>query len=55
VILALVMPSLGDRATLRAALAGAVIAVAVAPWLPAGLPVLVALAGVLVALPKAAR
>ena len=32
---------------------GAVVAVAVSPWLPAGLPVLVALAGVLVALPRA--
>ena len=53
VLLALVMPALRDHATLRAALVGAVIAVAVSPWLPAGLPVLVALAGVLVALPRA--
>jgi 4-azaleucine resistance transporter AzlC len=55
VLLALVMPALGDRPTLRAALVGAVIAVAASPWLPAGLPVLVALAGVLVALPRAGR
>jgi predicted branched-subunit amino acid permease len=53
VLLALVMPALRDHATLRAALVGAVIAVAVSPWLPAGLPVLVALVGVLVALPRA--
>jgi predicted branched-subunit amino acid permease len=55
VLLALVMPALRDRATLRAALVGAVIAVAASPWLPAGLPVLLALAGVLVALPRSAR
>ena len=47
VILALIMPALRDRATLRAALAGAVIALAATPFLPAGLPVLLALAGVL--------
>src|ERR687885_731685 len=55
VLLALVMPALRDRATLRAALVGAVVAVASSPWLPAGLPVLVALAGVLVALPRTRR
>jgi predicted branched-subunit amino acid permease len=43
VLLALVMPALRDRATLRTALVGAVIAVASAPFLPAGLPVLLAL------------
>jgi len=48
VILALIMPALRDRVTLRAALAGAVIALAATPFLPAGLPVLLALAGVLV-------
>ncbi|GHF06487.1 branched-chain amino acid ABC transporter permease [Amycolatopsis deserti] len=48
VLLALVLPSLRDRATRQAALAGAVIALAVTPVLPAGLPVLLALAGVLV-------
>lgn len=47
VILALIEPSLRDRATLRAAVAGAVIALAAAPFLPAGLPVLLALAAVL--------
>ncbi len=49
VILALVFPSLTDRTTRNAALAGAVIAVAVTPVLPAGLPVLLALAGLLLA------
>lgn len=44
VLLALVVPSLKDRATRFAAIVGAVIAVAVTPILPAGLPVLVALA-----------
>ncbi|MFF5992265.1 AzlC family ABC transporter permease [Prauserella flavalba] len=48
VLLALVLPSLKDQATRRAALAGVVIALATAPFLPAGLPVLLALAGVLV-------
>jgi 4-azaleucine resistance transporter AzlC len=50
VILALIVPALRDqkdRATLRAAVAGAVIALAATPFLPAGLPVLLALAGVL--------
>jgi 4-azaleucine resistance transporter AzlC len=47
VILALIMPALRDRVTLRAALTGAVIALAATPFLPAGLPVLLALAGVL--------
>jgi len=47
VLLALIVPALRDRATLRAAIAGAAIALAAAPFLPAGLPVLLALAGVL--------
>jgi 4-azaleucine resistance transporter AzlC len=47
VILALIMPALRDRMTVRAALTGAVIALASTPFLPAGLPVLLALAGVL--------
>jgi len=47
VILALIMPALRDRVTVRAALAGAAIALATTPFLPAGLPVLLALAGVL--------
>jgi 4-azaleucine resistance transporter AzlC len=50
VLLALVMPALADRATRRAATAGAVLAVALTPVLPAGLPVLVALAGLVFAL-----
>lgn len=45
VLLALVLPSLRDVATRRAALAGAVVAVALSPVLPAGLPVLAALVG----------
>ncbi|MFH5232636.1 AzlC family ABC transporter permease [Antrihabitans spumae] len=48
VLLALILPSLRDPATRRAALAGGVIALATTPFLPAGVPVLLALAGVLV-------
>ena len=55
VILALIVPALRDRATARAALAGAVIALATTPFLPAGLPVLLALAGVLVLIGRRAR
>ena len=47
VILALIVPDLRDRMTLRAALAGAAIALVATPFLPAGLPVLLALAAVL--------
>jgi 4-azaleucine resistance transporter AzlC len=47
VLLALVLPSLRDAATRRAALIGAAIALALTPVLPAGLPVLLALAGLL--------
>lgn len=43
VLLALVMPSLKDRATRFAAIVGAVVAVALTPLLPAGLPVLLSL------------
>jgi len=49
VILALTFPSLRDQVTLRAAVAGAGVALATAPFLPAGLPVLLALAAVAVA------
>lgn len=50
VLLALVLPALrADSMTRRAAAAGAVIAVAAAPWLPAGVPVLLALLGLLAA------
>ncbi|WP_064741782.1 AzlC family ABC transporter permease [Hamadaea tsunoensis] len=45
-MLALVLPSLRDRTTRISAVTGAVIAVAATPFLPAGLPVLVALLGV---------
>lgn len=47
VLLALVLPSLRDAATLRAAVVGAAISLATAPFLPVGLPVLLALAGVI--------
>ncbi|MBP2337104.1 4-azaleucine resistance transporter AzlC [Saccharothrix coeruleofusca] len=44
-LLALVLPALKDTATLRAALLGAVVALATTPLLPAGVPVLLALVG----------
>ncbi|NJQ01276.1 AzlC family ABC transporter permease [Streptomyces zingiberis] len=44
VILALILPALKERAVRRTVLAGAALALAVTPFLPAGLPVLVALA-----------
>ena len=49
VLLALVLPALADRGTRNAALLGAVVAVAATPFLPAGLPVLLALAGLVLA------
>jgi 4-azaleucine resistance transporter AzlC len=49
VLLALVLPSLADRGTRNAALLGAVVAVAATPFLPAGLPVLLALVGLVLA------
>jgi 4-azaleucine resistance transporter AzlC len=52
VVLALVLPSLADRSTRNAALVGAVIAVAVTPVLPAGLPVLLSLAGLALVIRK---
>ena len=55
VILALIVPALRDRVTLRAALIGAVIALAATPFLPAGLPVLLALTGVLAVIIDQAR
>ncbi|MFC4584802.1 AzlC family ABC transporter permease [Sphaerisporangium corydalis] len=45
VLLALVLPSLADKRTRVAALIGAVVAVAATPFLPAGVPVLLALVG----------
>ena len=47
VLLALVLPSLRDPATRRAALVGAAVALATSPFLAAGLPVLLALVGML--------
>ncbi|GAA0477976.1 branched-chain amino acid ABC transporter permease [Paractinoplanes deccanensis] len=44
-LIALILPSLRDRATRTVALTGAVIAVALTPLLPAGLPILCALLG----------
>lgn len=51
VLLALLLPSLHDSRTRRAALAGVTIALVAAPYLPAGLPVLLALIGVAAAAP----
>jgi 4-azaleucine resistance transporter AzlC len=47
VLLALVLPALRDRSTRTAALVGVVIALIATPFLPAGLPVLLALGGML--------
>ncbi|GGK64462.1 branched-chain amino acid ABC transporter permease [Nocardia camponoti] len=49
ILLALILPALGDRATLRPVLIGAAVAVVVAPFVPAGLPILIALASLLFA------
>jgi 4-azaleucine resistance transporter AzlC len=46
-LIALILPSLRDRDTRLVALTGAVIAVALTPLLPAGLPILCALVGLL--------
>ncbi|MFI5612982.1 AzlC family ABC transporter permease [Amycolatopsis sp. NPDC051903] len=48
VLLALVLPALRDRASRLPVLVGVVIALVATPFLPAGLPVLLALAGVLI-------
>jgi 4-azaleucine resistance transporter AzlC len=49
-LLALLLPTLrGSAGAARVALAGAVLALLATPWLPAGVPVLVALAGLLAA------
>lgn len=47
VLLALVLPALRDRSTRTAALVGSAVALAATPFLPAGLPVLLALVGLL--------
>ncbi|MYS19772.1 4-azaleucine resistance probable transporter AzlC [Streptomyces sp. DvalAA-14] len=52
VLLALLLPSLTDAAIRRAAAVGVVVALAATPFLPAGLPVLLALAGVAASLPR---
>ena len=52
IILALVLPTLKDVRTLAAALTGAAIALATSPFLPAGIPVLLALLGLVFALPR---
>lgn len=49
VLLALVLPALSDRGTRNAALLGGIVAVAATPLLPAGIPVLLALTGLLAA------
>jgi predicted branched-subunit amino acid permease len=49
VIVALIAPSLRDRAVCLAAVAGACVALATAPFLPAGVPVLLALVAVVLA------
>lgn len=50
-LLALVLPSLRDAATVRPALLGAAIALAASPFLPPGLPLLLALGGLVVRAP----
>ncbi|MFD3509842.1 AzlC family ABC transporter permease [Nocardia sp. NPDC058666] len=50
ILLALILPALRDRATLRPVLVGAAVAVVVAPFVPAGLPILIALCGLVFAL-----
>jgi 4-azaleucine resistance transporter AzlC len=55
VLLALLLPSLDRAGNRRAALAGVAVALATTPFLPAGLPVLLALVGVAAGLPYGAR
>ena len=50
-LFALILPALKDRVALRAALLGAAIAVAATPFLPPGIPVVLAVFGVLAAFP----
>jgi predicted branched-subunit amino acid permease len=54
-LLALLWPSLRDPVARRVALLGAAVALLAAPWLPAGAPVLLALVGLVAALPVPAR
>jgi 4-azaleucine resistance transporter AzlC len=55
VLLALVLPSLRDAGTLRAALLGGTIALATTPFLPPGVPVALALVGLAVAGPESTK
>lgn len=55
VICVLVLPALRDRLTRRAAAAGAAIAVAAVPFLPAGLPILLSLTGLVLWRPALRR
>jgi 4-azaleucine resistance transporter AzlC len=50
-LLALTLPSLKDKVSVRVAIAGAAVALLATPFLPAGLPVLLALLGLAFALP----
>ncbi|GAA4243323.1 AzlC family ABC transporter permease [Dactylosporangium darangshiense] len=54
-LLALTLPSLKDRPSMRVAVAGAALALVTTPFLPAGLPVLVALLALAFALPVKRR
>jgi 4-azaleucine resistance transporter AzlC len=54
-LLALVLPALREKPALRVAVAAAVVALVTTPFLPAGLPVLVALVGLVFALPLPIR
>lgn len=51
-LLALVFPALKDRDTLLAVLVGAAVAIGTAPFLPTGIPVLLALLGLLATWPR---
>ncbi|MFD7919268.1 AzlC family ABC transporter permease [Streptomyces sp. NPDC059740] len=52
ILTALILPSLRERTTRRAALTGAAVALAATPFLPTGLPVLLSLAGLVCARPR---
>jgi 4-azaleucine resistance transporter AzlC len=54
-LLALTLPSLKDKPSVRVAVGGAALALATTPFLPAGLPVLIALLALAFALPVPSR
>ncbi|MFC4047246.1 AzlC family ABC transporter permease [Dactylosporangium siamense] len=54
-LLALTLPSLKDKVSVRVAIGGAAVALVATPFLPAGLPVLLALLGLAFALPVPSR